>query len=192
MPADPGRRNQQSWRATLDAAFALLEEAGYDGITMGAIAERAGVGRQTIYRWWPSKGAVVFEAFLDKVNAGPFPAAGKGGFPAQLKRYARGFVSLYVHTTAGRHLRELIGAAQRDPELAEALKRQWFEPRRAPVREALRAAREAGEIRSDVDPEVALDLVFAPLHYRLLVSREPIDNRFADTVVDLAVRALRP
>jgi hypothetical protein len=113
MLADPGRRHQNSWRATLD--------------------------RQTIYRWWPSKGAEVFEAFL-----------------------------------------------------ARALEEQWFEPRRAPAREALCAARDAGQARSDVDPDMALDGVFAPLHYRLLVSQDPIGNRFAGTVVDLCLTALRP
>ncbi|HWO59970.1 MAG TPA: helix-turn-helix domain-containing protein, partial [Umezawaea sp.] len=100
MTADPGRRNRRSWRATLDAAFDLLEEVGYDAITMGAIAERAGVGRQTLYRWWPSKGAVVFEAFLDRVTTGPF--RDREPFPEELRRYAHGFRKLYVDTSAGR------------------------------------------------------------------------------------------
>ena len=64
--------------------------------------------------------------------------------------------------------------------------------RRAPVREALRQAQQAGVIRTDVDPDTALDLVFARLHYRLLVSGEPVDAAFVDTVVDLSLTALTP
>ncbi len=143
MPADPARRSQESWRAILDAAFALLEDGGYQAITMGGIAARAGVGRQTLYRWWPSKAAVVFEAFLDKVSIGPFPEA-DGDFPSRLRGFAHGFVTLYVDGPAGRRLRELIGAAQTDPDLARALAEQWFEPRRAPVRQALRDAQQPG------------------------------------------------
>ncbi|MBX6384505.1 MAG: TetR/AcrR family transcriptional regulator [Microbispora sp.] len=184
-----GRRSKKSWRAILDAAYGPLEEGGYQSVTMGGIAARAGVGRQTLYRWWPSRAAVVFEAFLDKVNAGPFPAG--GDFTASLRAYAHGFIDLYVKGAGGARLRELIGAAQTDPDLARALTEQWFEPRRAPVREALREAQRAGVVRADVDPDTALDLVFAPLHYRLLVSGQPLDAAYADTVVDLCLQALR-
>jgi AcrR family transcriptional regulator len=191
VPADPARRSRSSWRAVLDAAYALLEEGGYQSVTMGGIAARAGVGRQTLYRWWPSKAAVVFEAFLDKVSTGPFPEDG-GDFPARLRAYAHGFLALYVDGAGGRRLRELIGAAQTDPDLARALAGQWFEPRRAPVREALRQAQRDGTVRADVDADTALDLVFAPLHYRLLVSGDPVDAAYVDTVVDLCLTALAP
>lgn len=189
MPADPARRSQESWRAILDAAYALFVEGGYQSVTMGGIAARAGVGRQTLYRWWPSKAAVVFEAFLDKVSIGPFPA--DGDLAALLRAYAHGFLTLYVDGAGGSRLRELIGAAQTDPDLARAMAEQWFEPRRAPVREALREAQRAGLVRPDVDPDTALDLVFAPLHYRLLVSGQPLDAAYADAVVDLCLHALR-
>ncbi|MEV1198734.1 TetR/AcrR family transcriptional regulator [Microbispora rosea] len=189
MPADPARRSQESWRAILDAAYALFVENGYQSVTMGGIAARAGVGRQTLYRWWHSKGAVVFEAFLGKVSIGPFPA--DGDFAAILRAYAHGFLTLYVDGAGGSRLRELIGAAQTDPDLARAMAEQWFEPRRAPVRQALREAQRAGAVRADVDPDTALDLVFAPLHYRLLVSGQPLDAAYADTVVDLCLHALR-
>jgi AcrR family transcriptional regulator len=192
MPtADPTRRNQESRRAILDAAFAILDEEGYQAVTMSAIVARAGVGRQTLYRWWPSKATLVFDAFLDKVTIGPALATGES-FPDLLRGYAQGFLALYVEGAAGGRLRELIGAAQTDPELARALAGQWFEPRRAPVRQALRAAQEAGDIRADIDPDTALDLVFAPLHYRLLVSGEPVDAGYVDTVVDLCLTALAP
>lgn len=195
MPADPARRSQESWRAILDAAYALFVENGYQAVTMGGIAARAGVGRQTLYRWWPSKAAVVFEAFLDKVSIGHFPTDGHfpadDDFAAILRAYAHGFLTLYVDGAGGSRLRELIGAAQTDPDLARAMAEQWFEPRRAPVRQALREAQRGGAIRADVDPDTALDLVFAPLHYRLLVSGQPLDAAYADSVVDLCLHALR-
>ncbi|WP_275466545.1 TetR/AcrR family transcriptional regulator [Streptomyces noursei] len=193
MPAepDPARRSHESWRAILDATFELLEEGGYESVTMGAIAARAGVGRQTLYRWWPSKAAVVFEVFLDKTNIGSFLDGGED-FPAQLRAFAHGFRALYVEGPAGTRLRELIGAAQTDPDLARAMVGQWFEPRRAPVRQALHEAQKAGVIRTDVAADAALDLVFAPLHYRLLVSGQPVDAEYVNAIVDLALAALAP
>ncbi|MGW7754543.1 TetR/AcrR family transcriptional regulator [Streptomyces violaceusniger] len=188
---DPTRRSHESWRAILDATFELLEEGGYESVTMGAIAARAGVGRQTLYRWWPSKAAVVFEVFLDKTNIGPFLAGGED-FPTQLRAFAHGFRTLYVEGPAGTRLRELTGAAQTDPDLARAMAEQWFEPRRAPVRQALQEAQKAGVVRIDIAPDTALDLVFAPMHYRLLVSGGPVDAEYVDAIVDLALAALAP
>lgn len=191
MPADPARRSQESWRAILDATFALLEEGGYESVTMGGIAARAAVGRQTLYRWWPSKAAVVFEVFLEQTNIGSFDDGGED-FPSRLRTFAHGFRTLYVEGSAGTRLRELIGAAQTDADLARAMAEQWFEPRRAQIREALREAQEAGVIRDDVAADTALDLVFAPLHYRLLVSAYEVDAEYVDAVVNLALAALTP
>jgi hypothetical protein len=90
-----------------------------------------------------------------------------------------------VDTVLGRVFTGLLGAAQQDPDLAARLDEHWFEPRRAPVRAAVREV-----VGPDVDVELLLDLVFAPLHYRLLTGRRPLDHTYADAVVTSVVRGV--
>lgn len=182
MP-DASRRNSQSHQAILDATWALLLSGGWSAVTVDAIAAKAGVGKRTIYRWWPNKNAVALEAFLARARATP-PPGDQEGLPETLRAHARHFVDLYVGTRLGALLRELIGAAQTDPELAKALREHWFLPRREPLRALV-----PGD-----DPDLVLDLVFAPLHYRLLTGQAPIDHAFADQVVTAALspRESRP
>ncbi|QUQ63128.1 TetR/AcrR family transcriptional regulator [Kutzneria sp. CA-103260] len=177
MP-DASRRNPQSHQAILDATWSLLVAGGWSAVTVDAIAAKAGVGKRTIYRWWTNKNAVALEAFLARAWATPPPGT-TTGLAETLRAHARHFVDLYVGTKLGALLRELIGAAQTDPELAAALREHWFLPRREPLRALI----------ADDDPDLLLDLVFAPLHYRLLTGHAPIDHDFADKVVAAALQA---
>jgi AcrR family transcriptional regulator len=169
---DASRRNPQAHQAILDATWDLLLAGGWSAISVDAIAARAGVGKRTIYRWWPNKNAVALEAFLTRARATP-PPDHPTGLADTLRAHARHFVDLYVNTKLGTLLSELIGAAQTDPELASALREHWFLPRREPLRALI-----PGD-----DPDLLLDLVFAPLHYRLLTGHAPINHAFADKVV---------
>lgn len=178
MP-DPTRRNPAVHRAVLDAAWSLTADGGWQAVSVDAIAARAGVGKRTVYRWWPAgKAAVVLEAFLDRARAHPAPVPGDG-LAALLRAHARQFVDLYASTELGRVLAGLLGAAQADEGAAAALQVHFFEPRRAPVRAAAAAC---AELPPDADVDLLLDLVFAPLHYRLLTGR-PVDHAYADRVV---------
>jgi AcrR family transcriptional regulator len=188
-PPDPARRNPDTHRAILDAAWTLLDTQGWQAVTVDRIAATAGVGKQTIYRWWHDKADVVFESFLDQARA-HVPASRAHGLSELLREQAHNFVRLYVDTPLGTHLRELLGAAQHDPRLADALRGHWFTPRRESLRQALYEAQQANQIRADVDPDTVLDLLFGPLHYRLLIGYAPIDSRYADTVTDLTLAAI--
>ncbi|MGW0521025.1 TetR/AcrR family transcriptional regulator [Crossiella sp. NPDC003009] len=211
MPGpDPLRRDQRARQAVLDAAWELLAADGWGGITVDRIAARAGVGKQTVYRWWRGKGEVVLEAFLarSRREAGPPPGAGRApgagqvagagqaaeaglaagaGLEAVLRELARRFVRLYAGTVLGDRLRELLGAAQHDPELAQAMRERWFRPRREPVRLALAFS----GLDARLDAEAVLDLLFGPLHYRLFTGHGPLDRDYADTVAELVSRAVR-
>lgn len=185
MP-DSTRRNPGVHRAVLDAAWSLTVEGGWQAASVDAISARAGVGKRTVYRWWPAgKAAVVLEAFLDHARARPAPAAGTG-LEELLRAHTRHFVDLYAGTELGRVLAGLLGAAQTDTGVAEALQAHFFEPRRAPVRAAAAAC---AELPPDADVELLLDLVFAPLHYRLLTGR-PVDRAYADQVVHAVLGGL--
>ncbi|WP_326836111.1 TetR/AcrR family transcriptional regulator [Amycolatopsis rhabdoformis] len=180
MP-DAGRRDPEAHRAILDAAWALTTAGGWTAVSVDAIAARAGVGKRTVYRWWPGKAAVVLEAFLDHARATPVTTRATT-VEGLLRAHARHFVDLYVNTELGRVFTGLFGAAQQDPDLAARLDEHWFEPRRAPVRAAAREL-----VRDDADVDLLLDLVFAPLHYRLLTGRRPLDHAYADAVLTAAL-----
>src|SRR5664280_1513745 len=170
----PSRRRESSRRATLDAALALLRADGYGAMTIERIAARAGVGKQTIYRWWPSKGAVVFEALLEDLRVSlTFDDTGdlRADLTTQVTSLSRVFAS-----PDGRHMAALIGGAQGDPDLAQALLEHWVRPRRRYAMAFLQQAKDRGQLRPDLDLEVGIDIIWAPLYYRLLLHYAPLDD----------------
>jgi len=184
----PSRRRESSRRATLDAALALLRADGYGAMTIERIAARAGVGKQTIYRWWPSKGAVVFEALLEDLRVSlAFDDTGdlRADLTTQVTSLSRIFAS-----PDGRHMAALIGGAQGDPDLAQALLEHWVRPRRRYAMAFLQQAKDRGQLRPDLDLEVGIDIIWAPLYYRLLLHYAPLDEAHAAAVVDAALTGL--
>lgn len=178
-PGRPGRpRSESRRRAILAAAGKLMLEGGLSAATMEAIAARAGVGKATIYKWWPSRGAVALEGFM--VSAADSWSLPEGASaPEALRVLVTAAVRLFLGTPAGQLMRSLAADAQSQPEIALALREQWFGPRRAVAAEIIRKGIENGELRADLDLAATLDLVFAPVYYRLLFSHEPLDEEFA-------------
>ncbi len=182
-PRPPGRpRSERARRAILQAANELLEGEGFAAVTMEAIAERAGVSKATIYRWWPNRAAVVMDGFLSTVSSEvPFPHTG----------HAREDIRLHMRRLTdafggriGRTVAALLAEGQADPELADALRSRWLLVRRAEAREILELGIERGELREGLDPEVAVDVLYGPIYYRLLVGHAPLDEDFADALAD--------
>jgi AcrR family transcriptional regulator len=150
---------------------------------MGAIADRAGVSKQTIYNWWPSRGAVAFEGFM--VRADPSGEVPPDATAAEaLEILVVELVRLFTTTPAGPLMRGLVADAQSQPDVAELLRREWLAPRRAVVAELLAAGAERGELRADLDVEIAIDQAFAFVYYRLLLGHEEVTE-------DVARRAVR-
>ena len=151
-------------------------------MTVEAIAERAGVSKATVYRWWPNKAAVVMDGFLSTVSSEvPFPHTGRAREDIRLhmRRLTEAFSGKIGLTVAA-----LVAEGQADPELAEALRSRWLSVRRAEAREILELGIERGELRGDLDPEVAVDVLYGPIYYRLLVDHAPLDEDFADALDD--------
>ena len=192
LPARRGRgrpRSDQSQQAILEATRDLLEERGFVDLTIEEVALRAGAGKTTIYRHWPTKGTLVFEAFMIQFLAQqPPPDTGslRGDFLAALRSWIRAVKG----TVTGRTLVGLIAEVQRDPELAEVWKRNFVTPVRAQHRVMIERAVERGEIPATTDPEIAIDLLFGPAYHRLLQSHHALSDRFAQTLVDIIVRGL--
>jgi AcrR family transcriptional regulator len=179
----PGRpRSERAHRAILQAANDLLETEGFAAVTVEAIAERAGVSKATVYRWWPNRAAVVMDGFLSIVSSEvPFPHTGRAreDIRIHMRRLAEAFSGKIGSTVAA-----LIAEGQSDPELAEALRSRWLSVRRAEAREILKLGIERGELREDLDPEVAVDVLYGPIYYRMLVGHAPLDDDFADALAD--------
>jgi AcrR family transcriptional regulator len=191
-PASRGRpRSERSHRAILDAANELLAERGLVELTIDEVAQRAGVGKTTIYRRWPTKGTLVFEAFAtDYLNRQPLPDT--GSFRGDLLAALRSFIRLVKGTVTGRTLVGLVAEVQRDPELAEIWRERFVSRVRAQHRVMVDRAVERGEASPDTDPEVVLDLVFGAAYHRLLQSHLVLSDRFARTVVDTVVAGVQP
>lgn len=174
----PGRpRCDVTRKAVLGAAYDLLAEGGLTRFNIESVAARAGVARTTIYRWWPSKGALAMEGFMEAVTADlAMPSSGSvvADLQAMLRRFAR-----LLGGTAGRIIRSIIAEGQSHPETIEAFVTGFVTPRRAECRAIIQCGIESGELRPDLDIEIVLSSLFGPLHLRMLLN-EGLDDTWVD------------
>ncbi|MFI8340022.1 TetR/AcrR family transcriptional regulator [Streptomyces sp. NPDC085639] len=191
MPKTPDatRRSDRSRRAILDAALALVGEVGYNKLTIEAIAARAGVGKQTIYRWWPSKAAVLLDASLALFGDAETEAEW-AGFPdtgdlaADLKYVLRTTVDQFNDEKYDAPSRALTAAGATDPELGARFTEQLLEPQLALYEARLRAAVEAGLLAPDTDLRLVVEMLVGPLTYRWLMRTAPLTHAYTDALVD--------
>ncbi|MCZ7414005.1 TetR/AcrR family transcriptional regulator [Streptomyces sp. WMMC897] len=191
---DASRRSERSRRAILEASLELVGEAGFQKLTIEAIAARAGVGKQTIYRWWPSKAAILLDAFTARVED-PEYAAGlpdTGDLAADLKTVLRATADEFTDPGFEAPYRALAVAGAADAELSRQFAERLTGPGLAAYRDRLRAAREAGELASDVDLDLAVALLTGPFFQRWLTRGGPLTHAFADALVDTVLAGLRP
>ncbi|MFF7727757.1 TetR/AcrR family transcriptional regulator [Streptomyces sp. NPDC008001] len=190
---DASRRSERSRRAILDAALELVGETGFAKLTIEAIAARAGVGKQTIYRWWPSKAAVLFEACVPEgVDPASIELPDTGDIAADLKTVLRATVDDLNDQRLDVPTRALTAETANDPELGRALTEKVLEPQLQAYVRRLRAAQEAGQVDPGADLRIALELLVGPLFHRWQTRTLPLTHAYADTVVDLALRGMAP
>lgn len=188
---DASRRSERARTAILDATRELVASVGYDNTTIDGIAARAGVGKQTIYRWWPSKSAVVLEMWVPRVHP-RIGFADTGDLAADIKAQLRTVIALAADPGVAPLLRALVAESQHDEALAEQLVAQIFGPRIEACKERLRAAQAAGQLRSDVDLDLVVDLLYGGFYHRFLLRVGPLDAAYADAAVDIALQGLAP
>jgi AcrR family transcriptional regulator len=190
-PVKRGRpRSEAADRAIMAAATELLAERGLGGMSMEEVAARAGVSKATVYRRWPSRGALALDAFLAEFEEQQ-PVPDTGTFRGDLLGALRGWIRSVTKTAAGRMLSGLVAEAQRDPALGAAWREQVIEPLRARNTILVERAIQRGEIPPDVDPDVILDMMFGAAYHRLLQGHRPLTDQFARRVVDLIVAGVR-
>jgi AcrR family transcriptional regulator len=181
------RRNDAAKDAILDAAFRLLSGPAAEGLTIDAIAAEAGVGRQTIYRWWPSKWAVVADALAHHARA-VVPERHTGSFRTDLEAFlADSFAGLHEASYASR-LRQIVSAAQQDEHVAAVLA-DFTAVRRAALRALLERGRETGQLARDADLDMLVDMAYGVLYYRLLVDHAALDETAASSLATELARS---
>ncbi|SFS35652.1 DNA-binding transcriptional regulator, AcrR family [Paenibacillus sp. 453mf] len=156
----------------LSVAYELLLESGFEEVTIEKIAERAGVSKATIYKWWPNKAAVVADGFFEGA-ASRLPVPDTGSVKEDILTHAIN-LSLYMSGKEGKVISELIGHGQVNSTLIEVFRQYYIQPRRAEAAGILRKGIERGELSAELDVDSSLDLLYGPLFYRLLVTGEPL------------------
>jgi len=190
-PRRAGRPRSAAARdAALKAAAALLAEGGLAKLTMDGIAARAGIGKRTIYRWWPTKGAVAVEAFLADLS--PRVEFNNTASAAADIRNQLLTVGVVYRGTAGRTVREMVALGQTDAAMLATFLANYIEPRRRLVEAVLKRGIANGEFRPTLDFSVVVDSLYGPLFFRLLVTGAPLDDAFVGGHADIILRGLAP
>jgi AcrR family transcriptional regulator len=190
-PAAGGRpRSERARRAILEAASDLFEKGGYPAATIEAIADRSGVAKTTIYRWWPHRAALMVELLLTMAEQAAPPPAGPD--PMRALQAELHSVAQAVDAPPGRLLMALLSDALNDREVRDALLVGLFAPRRKATADVIRKAQESGALRADVPPELAVDLFFGPLFYRTLIRQEPATKGFLRQLYENVMAGLKP
>ena len=179
-------RCEDSRKRILEAAAEVMVEAGFANATTDEIAERAGASKATIYRWWPNKAALLAEALRVAVGQElPFPHTGE--FEHDVRKQLRNFTAM-INGSRGKSFRAFVAAASTDPEVAQAFRTEWVQPRREEAKAVLDHYRRSGALAEDQDLDLILDAMYGPFYFRLLIGEERIPASYADSVADLTLR----
>ena len=179
----PGRkRSEQSRLAILTAAYELVGEIGYARLTIEGIAARAGTGKQTIYRWWPSKADVVLDALATKADL-HIPIPDEGSYAADLQAFLLASFALGGQATLIGILRALMAEAQIDPEFWQRFRDGFLQRRRDALGVITGRAQARGDLPPGLSPGTVADIVFGVIWYRVLATRELPDTGLASELV---------
>lgn len=186
----PHRRDENARLAVLHAADDLLLERGFGAVTIEGIATRAGVAKQTIYRWWSSKVDVLLDTLVDDASH-QLTVPDTGSAVADIRRYLRALARFLAEEPAGKVLLALIGEAQHDAEVAQVFRQLYLVPQRQREREMLERGIAAGELTGPLDVDATLDALCGPVVYRALTGA-PIPQGFTDGLVDTILGSASP
>ena len=182
-------RSDAARKAILRAARQLIDELGPTALTMEGIAARAGVGKPTIYRWWPDRHSVAMAALME--NEVSTSAARSGGSPLDsLRRQLRRVVALFA-TPVGRNVATMIASADHDSEISKAFRNHFVLARREEGRALLEQAAANGEIRPEANIEVVLDMLYGAVFFRLLMGHGKLNESLIKQLLTEALRGLR-
>lgn len=181
-------RSEETKKAILTASYELLLENGFKAITIEGIAERAKVSKATIYKWWSNKAAVVMDGFFaatETLLQVPDTGSVKEDLRIQVSNLA-----VFLTSPKGKVITELIAEGQSDANIAEEYRMRYFNPRRFISRQILERGIQRGELKASLDLELSIDLIYAPLFYRLLITGEKVDSNFVQDLISNVLAGL--
>jgi AcrR family transcriptional regulator len=177
------RRSEQARLAVLEAADDLLAERGFAGLTIEGIAARAGVAKQTIYRWWDSKSDILFDALSTDAEEF-FTASDHGDLGRDLRDHLGQLATFLTTTDSGAVFRALAGQAQHSPAVAARFETEVIARQRERDRAPFLRALQRGELARDTDIDLAIDQLAGPVYYRVLITRKDVPPAFTDALVN--------
>jgi AcrR family transcriptional regulator len=184
-------RSEPARRAILAAATELMLAHGLGQVSMDVIAERAGVSKATIYRWWPTKQTLALDVLFEDWTA-PVAPRDTGSLEGDLLALLLPWIERVGDRPYGRIVGALITEARTDPAFGELYRARFVDPGRHLAREVFQKAFARGEITPGTDVETAIDLLYGSIYHRLLHGHAPLTPKFARTAVSVVVRGLRP
>jgi AcrR family transcriptional regulator len=181
-------RSEDARQAVLSAAIELMLEGGLRAASVDQIAERSSVSKTTIYKWWPNKVAVAVDAFYEELMSdSPVPDTGSAATDFQILLRA---VMAFYASRLGTVYAQLIGESQFYPDERDRIRTSQVNLRRAAVMEIWNRGVKRGELNSNVDPEVVLDLIFGAAMYRKATGHGGMEPSDADAIVATAMDGL--
>ena len=186
----PGRpRSEESRQSILRSTLKLLKQpGGFPELSIEAIAADANVGKTTVYRWWPTKAALVADSFFASAEDElQFPNTGsvQRDMSLQMRRVIRIFRS-----DRGKVVAALLAGGQSDPDLLEAFRERFMWPKRRQAYQTLQRGIDRGELPADSDQDLILDSLYGPIYMRFLIRHDKLDESFADEICSLVLQGL--
>ena len=187
----PGRpRSEQARQAILHSTLRLLERKGFSDFKIEEVADHAEVGKTTVYRWWPNKGALIADAFASSTTSKlHFPDT--GSVYTDMSQQMRQLVKIF-RSRHGRIVSAILAAGQSDKDLIQAFRERFLWPRRREAYRTLRRAIVRGELRMDTDLDLLLDSLYGPIYMRFLLQHDRLTPEFVEHLCALVLRGARP
>jgi AcrR family transcriptional regulator len=185
----PGRpRSEESRQSILRSTLKLLKDTGFPQLSIEAIAADADVSKATVYRWWPTKAALVADAFsagADEELRFPDTGSVRKDMSLQMRQVIRVFRS-----QRGKVVAALLGGGQSDPELIAAFRERFLWPRRRQAYQTLQRGIDRGELPTDLDMDLTLDSMYGPIYMRFLIRHDELNEGFADALCGLVLHGV--
>lgn len=187
----PGRpRSEQARLAILHSTLRILGKNGFSNLTIEDVAAHAGVGKATVYRWWPNKAALIADAFASSTTRRlHFPDTGSVG--TDMSQQMRQVIKVF-RSHRGRIVSAILGGGQSDRDLITAFRERFLWPRRQEAYATLRRGIARGELRKDVDMDLLLDSLYGPIYMRFLIRHDKLTPDFVDHLCELVLGGARP
>jgi len=187
----PGRpRSEQARQAILRSTLKILGKNGFSDFKIEEVAAGASVGKATVYRWWPNKGALIADAFASSTTRRlRFPDT--GSVYTDMSQQMRQLIKVF-RSRRGRIVSAILAAGQTDKDLIEAFRERFLWPRRREAYATLRRGIQRGELRKDLDPDLLLDSLYGPIYMRFLIQHDRLTPEFVDRLCTLVLSGARP